>query len=44
MNSNNFDVIIADNKAVDKMLKKYTFLSDINDHRILCAAEIYAIR
>jgi hypothetical protein len=24
------------------MLKKYPFLSNINDHRIICAAEIYA--
>ena len=26
------------------MLKKYEFLSDINDHRILCAAELTAIQ
>ena len=25
------------------MLKKYHFLNNINDHRILCAAEIYAL-
>ena len=25
------------------MLKKYPFLSNINDHRIICAAELYAI-
>jgi len=24
------------------MLKKYSFLSNINDHRIICAAELYA--
>lgn len=26
-------------RAIDKLLKKYNFLSDINDHRILCEAE-----
>lgn len=41
--STNFEVILTDNKRIDKMLKKYPFLSDINDHRILCAAELYAI-
>jgi hypothetical protein len=34
---------MTDNRKIDKMLKKYPFLSDIPDHRILCAAEIYAI-
>ena len=38
-----FDVILTDNQKIDKMLKKYHFLSNIPDHRILCAAEIYAI-
>jgi flagellar biosynthesis regulator FlbT len=38
-----FDVILTDNKRIDKMLKKYKFLSNIPDHRILCAAELYAI-
>lgn len=33
---------MTDNHKIDKMLKKYPFLSNINDHRILCAAEIYA--
>ena len=37
-----FDVILTDNKRIDKMLKKYKFLSNIPDHRILCAAELYA--
>jgi len=32
-----------DNKKIDKLLKKYSFLSDINDHRILCSAELTAI-
>lgn len=43
LTSNIFDVILTDNRKIDKMLKKYPFLSNINDHRILCAAEIYAI-
>lgn len=34
---------MPDNKKIDQMLKKYNFLSNINDHRILCAAEITAI-
>ena len=42
LTSNNFDVILTDNKRIDKMLKKYPFLSNINDHRIICAAELYA--
>lgn len=28
------------NKKVDKLLKKYNFLSNINDHRILCEAAL----
>lgn len=40
--SNNFEVILTDNNKIDRMLKKYPFLSNINDHRIICAAEIYA--
>lgn len=38
-----FETVMTDNKKIDKMLKKYSFLSNIPDHRILCAAEIYAI-
>jgi len=38
-----FEVIPMDNRKIDKMLKKYPYLSDIPDHRILCAAELYAI-
>ncbi len=38
----NINVILTDNKRIDRMLKKYKFLSNIPDHRILCAAEIYA--
>ena len=40
---NFFSVIMTDNKKIDKLLKKYSFLSDINDHRILLAAELAAI-
>lgn len=43
LTSNKFDVVISDNKKIDRMLKKYPFLSNIPDHRILCAAEIMAI-
>ena len=41
MTENNFEIIMSNNKEVDKILKKYPFLSDINDHRILCEAELY---
>ena len=43
ISNENFEVIMQDNRKIDKLLKKYSFLSDINDHRILCAAELYAI-
>lgn len=43
LTSNTFDVIMTDQRKIEKMLKKYPFLNNINDHRILCAAEIYAI-
>ena len=43
LTSDKFEVILTDNKKIDKMLNKYRFLNNINDHRILCAAEIYAI-
>jgi hypothetical protein len=33
---------MVDNKKIDKLLKKYSYLSNINDHRILLAAEITA--
>ena len=44
LNTNHFETILVDNHKIDKMLKKYEFLSDINDHRILCAAELTAIQ
>ena len=34
---------MPDNKKIAKMIKKYSFLNDINDHYILCAAELLAI-
>ena len=43
MTNNKLEVIIPNNKMIDKLLKKYTFLSNINDHRILLAAEAMAI-
>ena len=42
LTSNKFEVVMTDNRKIDKMLRKYSFLSNIPDHRILCAAEIYA--
>ena len=39
----NFEVIIPNNKRVDRLIKNYPFLSSqINDHRIICEAELYA--
>ena len=35
-------VKFTNNRVIDKKLKKYPFLSNINDHRIICAAEIAA--
>ena len=43
MTNNKINVIMPDNKKIDKLLKKYNFLSNINDHRILCAAELLGI-
>lgn len=42
LTTNQFEIITIDNHKIDKMLKKYSFLSNINDHRIICAAELYA--
>lgn len=39
LTNSKLNVIIPDNRNIDKILKKYPFLSDINDHRIICAAE-----
>jgi hypothetical protein len=42
MTSNKFEVVTIDNKQIDKMIKKYSYLSNINDHRIICTAELLA--
>ena len=44
ISSQNIDVIPTDNHHIDKMIKKYKFLSNINDHRIICEAELAAER
>ena len=36
-----FDTVISNNRKINKLIRKYNFLDNINDHRILCAAEIY---
>ncbi len=43
LGSSNITVVMQDQRKIDKLLKKHNFLSDINDHRILCAAELLAI-
>ena len=43
LGSGNITVVMQDQRKIDKLLKKHNFLSDINDHRILCAAELLAI-
>lgn len=42
IDENKFIPVLVNNKKIDKALGKYTFLSDINDHRIILAAEITA--
>ena len=42
LTTDKFKVVMSDNHKIDKMLNKYHFLNNINDHRILCAAELYA--
>lgn len=42
INSNNIHSEIISQREVDKILKKFDFLRDINDHRIICEAEILA--
>ena len=44
MTSRKLHVIMPDNKVIDKLLRKYRFLSNINDHRILLAAEAFGIQ
>lgn len=43
LGSSNVTVVMQDQRKIDKLLKKHNFLSNINDHRILCAAELLAI-
>lgn len=43
MTNDKLDIVTPDNKKINKLLKKYSFLSDINDHRILLAAELMGI-
>lgn len=43
LTNNNLDVILTDNKKIDKLLNKYRFLNNINDHRILLSAELLGI-
>lgn len=38
ISSNNIQTMIFSQNKVEKLLKKYDFLSNINDHRILCEA------
>lgn len=42
MEGSKYEVVLDNNKKIDKLLKKYNFLSNINDHRIILAAEIFA--
>lgn len=41
LTEHNIEVVKTDNKKIDKLLKSFPFLRDINDHRILCEAELY---
>ena len=43
LEENKFKIIMPNNRKIDRMLKKYPFLSNINDHRIILAAELLAI-
>lgn len=43
MTGRKLHVLTPNNKKIDKLLKKYNFLSNINDHRILLAAELMGI-
>ncbi len=42
LTSGKFEVPLINNNQINKMLKRYPFLSDIPDHRIICSAELYA--
>ena len=41
--NNNYETVFIDQRRVDRLIKKYHFLTNINDHRILCEAELTAI-
>ena len=41
MTEHNFTVVMSTQKDVDKILRQYPFLNNINDHRILCEAELH---
>ena len=38
LSSTKINIILPPQKEIDKILKKYNFLSNINDHRLLCEA------
>ena len=38
LNSNKIHYVIPKERTIQKILRKYKFLSDINDHKLLCAA------
>ena len=40
IDSNQIYYNIRSQKAINKLLKKYDFLTDINDHKIICEAEL----
>lgn len=42
INSTDIHTEIISQREIDRLLKKYNFLSNINDHRIICEAEILA--
>lgn len=35
-------IVASNNHKIDKLLKRYPFLNNINDHRIICSAELCA--
>ena len=39
----NIKIVASNNKKIDKLIKKYPFLDNINDHRIICSAELCAL-
>ena len=42
ISSNNIEYSMVSQKQINKLLKKYNFLTDINDHRLLCEASALA--